>query len=1075
MHEDDTRRELDLLRQRIERLEELLRLDAPETPPAAPPTPTPPAPPVIARPPAPATRVQPPPPPPPVAQTPRRAPQTTPQAPPATAPPTPPVSPARPVIGQPRPRIKQPPSRSFEFLIGAKVAAWIAAVMLVIAAAYVIKLGFDEGWWNAVSVSVRCLLVAGFGALLLLAGEFALRRFGKAASVGLYGAGLGVLYLDAYATTAFLHILPEMAAFALMAVTAAIGFAITLRTRFTTIGILSLVGGYLTPILLRGAHGHDLALLVFLSALFAVALALSAAGPKNFRVLRYPALGLHMFLSLLWLLDHGQGLWLMGIIFMSIWWSMLLFETLLAALRDQSPAGNPIAVLVATAGYVTAGAWILHAAPTGPDWLGLFTLAIGLLGAAVALQFGPGLEALRRPPRSAMHKFAVALWAQFGVLLAVAAALQFDGFGEAVSWLALAIAAIEIGRRLPSRGVDVFGLVVGAVGTTWVILLYGLETVGATSYGLLAEIWAAPQVTLTQWSLLGLLALLIAFAAAQRLRSDPPHPWRVMPVVLSAIGAFGWLTLTAIQCRELTITGAWIVGGAALLAFHHFGQRQRYLEIALFVLLAATGRWLLVDAIGSRLSDPSHAALTPFVNWQMGLALAIAACGASAVFLLNRRAARTPNRSDLAIAWQLVLMIAGIVLLIALSFELDRLVVSIATTSAPVPWTVGHVRQLVLTLLWTLGAVACGLFALLMQHRDERGTLRPPRLLAPFAWLLLAACAFKWLLWDTLGWTLFVNRPAALALPQVFNLQLFAGLGLAGGALLMLYMARRAADVAPHTDELRPRLEARLILSHIVPVAASLLVLWALTFEIDRAVARLEPARLAEIACPPPLLRALWWTGLWATGGLGMMLLGRWRKTAGMLHAGWLVIAAASLAWLGFDTLGWRLAYGVVKAPVILNLPFGIGALLIVVLALGTALWMRLPANADPARPRRFGPHVAAGFTLLAAVGLWIGSFEVDRHFGRDAQAALSVYWALYAVMLVILGFAKRVAAARYAGLTLWTVTIGKVLIVDLATVEQIWRVISTLVSGLLLVGTSLLYARLSPLLLPPDETADPR
>ena len=42
--------------------------------------------------------------------------------------------------------------------------------------------------------------------MLILGGEIALRRIGRAASVGLLGAGLGTLYLDAYATFRFFHV-----------------------------------------------------------------------------------------------------------------------------------------------------------------------------------------------------------------------------------------------------------------------------------------------------------------------------------------------------------------------------------------------------------------------------------------------------------------------------------------------------------------------------------------------------------------------------------------------------------------------------------------------------------------------------------------------------------------------------------------------------------------------------------------------------------------------------------------------------------------------------------------------------
>ena len=78
-------------------------------------------------------------------------------------------------------------------------------------------------------------------------------------------------------------------------------------------------------------------------------------------------------------------------------------------------------------------------------------------------------------------------------------------------------------------------------------------------------------------------------------------------------------------------------------------------------------------------------------------------------------------------------------------------------------------------------------------------------------------------------------------------------------------------------------------------------------------------------------------------------------------------------------------------------------------------------------------------------------------------QTALSIYWALYAIGLVALGFARRSAGCRYAGLALLGLALAKVLTVDMAEVRQVYRVLSFLAVGLLLVATSVGYAKLSP------------
>jgi uncharacterized membrane protein len=112
-----------------------------------------------------------------------------------------------------------------------------------------------------------------------------------------------------------------------------------------------------------------------------------------------------------------------------------------------------------------------------------------------------------------------------------------------------------------------------------------------------------------------------------------------------------------------------------------------------------------------------------------------------------------------------------------------------------------------------------------------------------------------------------------------------------------------------------------------------------------------------------------------------------------------------------------------------------------------------LPAVAALAFGRR------GAVAVLGLVGVWaVLTTEIATHVAQ-VQMALSVAWSAYAAVLVGLGFRLRARALRVAGLGLFAVTIGKVLVVDLAHVEQLYRVGSFLALGLLLVAAGGLYA----------------
>ncbi len=72
---------------------------------------------------------------------------------------------------------------------------------------------------------------------------------------------------------------------------------------------------------------------------------------------------------------------------------------------------------------------------------------------------------------------------------------------------------------------------------------------------------------------------------------------------------------------------------------------------------------------------------------------------------------------------------------------------------------------------------------------------------------------------------------------------------------------------------------------------------------------------------------------------------------------------------------------------------------------------------------------------------------------------SVSIFWALYAGILTVIGFAKRLSPARYMGLTLFIITAFKV-VVDVWSLGQIYRIVSFIVFGVIALITSYIYVR---------------
>lgn len=106
----------------------------------------------------------------------------------------------------------------------------------------------------------------------------------------------------------------------------------------------------------------------------------------------------------------------------------------------------------------------------------------------------------------------------------------------------------------------------------------------------------------------------------------------------------------------------------------------------------------------------------------------------------------------------------------------------------------------------------------------------------------------------------------------------------------------------------------------------------------------------------------------------------------------------------------------------------------------------------------------------IAVSTLWLGSLGIVAFFSvsgwRVIHPVLSAWWAAFAIALLVLGFRgfderrSAGAALRWAGLVLLGVVALKVITIDLAAASAGWRIVATLLTGLLLVATSVLYVR---------------
>jgi uncharacterized membrane protein len=397
---------------------------------APPPEPAVPVPPPPARPSSPGPFSQPPPLPPGEGE--------TVEASPSPAPPPPPAWPA----------FQPPPARpaaGLEERLGARLPVWIGSIALALAGAFLVKYSFEQGWLSPV---VRVSLGVLFGIVLLAAGE-RLRRPSPGIAQGLAAAGIADLFACFLAAVHLYELISPAAGFFFMVLTTAVAVLLSLRHGMM-VALIGMIGGFLTPALIRMGDPNARNLFAYLFLLIAGLLAVSHRRGRGWELIGAAALGAGLLWVLFWLGGPFQAVdapWLSLFLLASAGAAVakdLLGEKRAEPWMSQAMLAAALLALAATAGrsgYSTV------------EWVFLAVLAGGTL---ILARLQPRFEALAWVA-AAVPAGLLALWGSaledaqagrflrtalgMGALLAVGGYLAHRGAARPGMWASLSAAA----------------------------------------------------------------------------------------------------------------------------------------------------------------------------------------------------------------------------------------------------------------------------------------------------------------------------------------------------------------------------------------------------------------------------------------------------------------------------------------------------------------------------------------------------------------------------------------------------------------------------------------------------------
>ncbi|MEM9280862.1 MAG: DUF2339 domain-containing protein [Verrucomicrobiota bacterium] len=174
----------------------------------------------------------------------------------------------------------------------------------------------------------------------------------------------------------------------------------------------------------------------------------------------------------------------------------------------------------------------------------------------------------------------------------------------------------------------------------------------------------------------------------------------------------------------------------------------------------------------------------------------------------------------------------------------------------------------------------------------------------------------------------------------------------------------------------------------------------------------------------------------------------------------WLVAVAVVIKVFFFDFYFWRPDWNLVFMKNDLIDHFAMRLLDYgMVIAFFMFMWQLFLKRGDQNRGSAlvFGYAGLVGLFIYSSLEVWTG---LNRFLPEFTRGGITLFWSIFAFGLLFAGISKYSAALRRLGLGLAAVVVFKVFFVDLADLDQLYRIIAFIVLGVVVLVMSFLYLK---------------
>ena len=348
----------------------------------------------------------------------------------------------------------------WETFIGQKAFGWVAAILFLFSATFFLRYAYQNNWIGPIG---RVAIGELFGAGLVISGCRYLMKGWRRFSSMLMSTGIVVIYLATYSAFGFYQLLPQRHAGMFLAILVMESMLAAIFCRSSLIGMIAVVGGLMTPLLMQSDHDSYSSLFLYLLTLNIGVVA--ATSVQRWRAVASVAFSGTQLIYLAWYQSnyHPEKFgWALG--FQLSLFAIYLVHSLIIARRSERTADyEELArfVVNAVTGFVafralTIESWSL--------WIGTAALVFATIYAIVAR-----LIMAWRPTDSRLMMTSLAVAIGF---IAWAIPVQADARWISLGWTMMAMALWLFGLRISS---SILRAMAAALATLAVVRVIGFD------------------------------------------------------------------------------------------------------------------------------------------------------------------------------------------------------------------------------------------------------------------------------------------------------------------------------------------------------------------------------------------------------------------------------------------------------------------------------------------------------------------------------------------------------------------------------------------------------------------------